>query len=287
MAATREEILVPSPIAAAGGRVIASPFQWLFSGEDSLRLVVANSASGVTVRMQGRFLSPSRGVQVFTVDLSPTSDRVATSKLFAPGDGYLLNLSVVAVAGAPVIGQTYAMVQIVRGFSGAIVVLGALLGGYVTTAQHLAYPGSPIQSSIEGGGYFRTIQGTTPAVGANVNETVPLRARWEIVTFRVTLQTSAVAGNREVSLVYQVGSTITAWHGPLVLLPASSVAVYVWQRGPTNAIPGAGQFIYNGCLAENVQLTAGTFIFTTTVGIDAADVMGGPTYTVREWLEVA
>lgn len=282
-----ERIHLASPLTTAGERVIASPFQWLFTGEDAFRIVVFNSLAGVRVRVQGRFLLRDGRVQVLNEEVVPTSDRLATTRNFQPGSGFLLNLSVFASSGAPVIGQTYVMVQIIRGFSGAQIVLGALLGGYITAAQHLAYPGSPIQSSIEGGGYYRAITGTDPAAGNLAEEVVPTGARWELISYTILFVTSAVVGNRRPFVYMTDGAQFLSFDYVPTDVPASSVVICNWHRGAGAAVPPAASGIQVGSLAEGIILSAGHVITGSADGLDAADDFQAPTFTVREWLEAA
>src|SRR5439155_18890058 len=102
------------------------------------------------------------------------------------GKGAILNLTVFASAGAPLMGQTYVIVQLIKGLTGATIVLGTLLGGYLTATQALGWPGSPIISSTDGEGCTRLIVGTTPAAEANILETVPTGARWELLSLEAS-----------------------------------------------------------------------------------------------------
>lgn len=160
-----ERAFVASPVSSAAGRVIASPFQFYTTGEDNLRIVSSNSLAGVSLRVEARFIDPAGTISAQSWDHVPNSDRTPRTTDYRLGVGALLNLTVYASSGAPRIGQTFVMVQLIRGDAPAAIVLGTMLQGYVTAVQHLAWPGSPIQSSIEGGGYPRAIVGTTPAAG--------------------------------------------------------------------------------------------------------------------------
>src|SRR5213592_1900599 len=173
-----ERVFVAQPLASAGGRIIASPFQFYVTGEDHLRVISVNSLAGVRLKLQGRFIDTSGKLDAFSYDHIPTSDRTATTTMHQLGVGAVLNLTVFASTGAPVSGQTFVIVQLTRGLGAAAIVLGTLLQGYVTSAQHLGWPGSPIVTSTAGEPLIRKIVGTTPGAGNNINETVPTGARW-------------------------------------------------------------------------------------------------------------
>lgn len=268
-----------------GGSPIASS-EWLFTGEDQLRIGVANSLTGVTVSVQGRFLPLGKSSpEPFRFFVTPTSDRMMTEVDFPIGVGYLLNVSAIVSSGAPLIGQTYIMLQIIRGF-GAKVVLGCLLGGYVTASQHLAYPGSPIQSSIEGGGVIRSITGTAPAAGAEWVETVPTGARWQLQYLRAALTTDGTAGARWPALEFaSTLADVVYMHTPLQLVAGQS-RNFMWGIGMTydTLVGTAGAF---GALPVDHRLLAGFTIRSRGFSLAAGDQWTTPIYVVQEWLEVA
>lgn len=280
-----EQVFPAQPISTAAGRVIASPFQFVTSGEDNLRIAAANSLTGVTLAIQGRRMTAKGTVEAFAWTFTPSADRLVTSTLFPLGVGAVLNLTIFAATGTPQIGQTFVQAKLVRGFSGAIVVLGTILQGYVTSNQELAWPGSPIQSSIETGGYPRVVLGTNPALGAQLTETVPTGARWELQGFIAALTTSAVAGTRQPALVFDDGTfTYGIAVNPGTLAPSSTIS-FVWQPGVPSA-PSGGGFAPLGNLAVPVVMLAGHRMRSSSNNFDAGDQWDQVHYLVREWLQV-
>src|SRR5262245_52693573 len=144
-----EEVVHLAQPAVYGGRanIIASPFQFLFSGEDNLRIVTVNALAGVTLIVRGRFQRLNGEVYVFDQQFVLASDRSTTSFNIKLGEGYLLNLGCIATGAAPLVGQTYVQARLMRGFTGALFGWGSILGGFVTSTQFLSYPGSPIVMS--------------------------------------------------------------------------------------------------------------------------------------------
>jgi hypothetical protein len=197
----------------------------------------------------------------------------------------LLNLVIFASSGSPVIGQTYASARIIRGLTGATILVGALLGGYVTAAQPLAYPGSPIIDSIQGGGYPRVVTGTQPAAGTDISETVPTGARWMLKSVQARLINGNVAGTRQPNLIMRSGGNSVA----LVANPGSSainqVADYYWAAGLGFATAVVNSVNVAG-ISPAVPLLAGANFGTATTGLNALDAWLAPVYTVEEWLEV-
>ncbi|HEY3042613.1 MAG TPA: hypothetical protein VGJ39_01215 [Vicinamibacterales bacterium] len=284
MAGATERPFFAQPIFGAGGRAVFSPFQFVTTGEDNLRIVSVNSQAGVTIRVSGRRFDNAANLIPFTYDHTPNTDRTTRTTDHNLGAGALVNLHVVANAGSPLVGRTFVMVQLIRGLSGATIVLGTLLAGHVTAVQGLGWPGSPIESSIAGGGVVRIITGTDPAAGAEISETVPTGARWQLLTLRATLTASATVATRHAALGFRDGATQFYLSPQANGQLASQVFAYDWAAG----VPGDSAFggLYNlGAIGFPLQLLAGQVIETSTSALQVGDNWNAPVYTVREWLE--
>lgn len=274
------------PAVFGGGRVIASPFQFALSGDDNLQIVSANSLAGVVLAVQGRRIDETGQLLPFAYVHTPHTDRSTKVENFPLGRGALLNLTVFASQGAPRVGQTYVSARLIRGLAASTIMLGALLGGYVTGAQPLAYPGSPIQSSFESDGYTMGVAGTTPAAGAEINELVPAAADWELIGVWLNLMTSAAVPARRVILSVQI-------IGPRVveaLAPADQAAAsrwfYTFGQGDV-ALSDTTTARAQTSLPVGLRLQAGSNFSTVTNNLDAGDQWDTPRYLVRERLVVS
>lgn len=285
MASTGEKAFVAPPIQAAGGRVIASPFQFYTTGEDNLRVVSVNSVSGVEIALQGRMIDSKGTITAARWTHTPLSSRTARTTDFPLGVGAVLNLTVSASAGSPLIGQTYVIVQLVRGMGAAAIVLGTLLAGYVTAKQALAFPGSPIVQSIAEGGCYRQISGTTPALGGEISETVPTGARWFVIAISAVLTTSAAVASRTPNLFFGAGAGDYFGAGQPIVVNASSATAYWWAIGMPLTVQVGQMGSVAGLLADNRMLAGFTFS-TRTSNLQAGDQWSPPVYLVQEWLEV-
>src|SRR5687768_3348942 len=107
-----ERIVTANPLAAAGGRVIVSPFQFYLDGADALLIEGWNSATGAVLQLYGRFYTDDGQVQVFESSLALTANRLRTSGLFPAVRGYLLNFTLSVKDATPLLGQTFARVSI-------------------------------------------------------------------------------------------------------------------------------------------------------------------------------
>jgi hypothetical protein len=282
-----ERQIIAQPTASAGGRVISSPFQFYTTGEDRLRVTSFNSLPGVALKIQSRFVDSAGKVQANADDHVPLSNRTARITEHELGNGALLNLTVFASAGAPQIGQTFVIVQLIRGASAAAIILGTLLQGYVTASQHLGWPGSPIQLSTEGQGSLRSIAGTNPAIGAEINESVPTGARWQFISALINFTASANVATRCPRFAFfdpAIGQYLGVYTSGLSITASQNVA-NTWAAGMGTALYESF-FIPLTPLPTDTPLRAGTQFRTLTAGMQANDQYTGITYYTREWLAV-
>jgi hypothetical protein len=164
-------------------------------------------------------------------------------------------------------------------------VLGTLLSGYVTAVQALGFPGSPIVSSTSDEPYIRNIIGTQPAAGAEISETVPAGARWELVSFLAFLAKNAVNGG-PMELRRFIGAD-AFWQAVVNHTHNAGATInYIFAQGLTNVSAGPpATGTSNQVLPTRALFSAGDEIRTSLVN-NAGDQWSAPFYTVREWLEV-
>lgn len=265
-----------SPALVPSGRIY-------LTGEDHLRLTTFNSAAGVTLAIEGRYLTVEGRIVSSADRHVPATDRTSSSTLIALGPGWLLDVVVRASAGTPRVGQCYALLELVRGFTGAVTPLALLAQGYVTDSARFGWPGSPIRPSTEGRGVLRVLQGTDPAPGVEISETCPTNARWRLISVLATLVTDATAANREAALTIDDGASVWLRAPSGLTQTATQTTRYNWHLD-------ANRFT----IAQDRTVTApipdgflmGAFKFNTlTTGIVAGDNWGAPLYCFEEWIE--
>lgn len=280
-----ERIFPATSLQTAGGRILPTPAQFYLTGEDRVRIVSANSLAGVSLKVQLRTANFAGDTVPHSFDHTPNSDRSIKREDYAIGSGSLLNVTVFARTGAPLIGQVFVIIQLIRGAGVNAIVLGTILAGYVTATQALGFPGSPIRTSIEGDGYVRYVTGTTPAAGVNIAEVVPTGARWDLLRVYATFTTSGVAGNRFVCLALLAAGprsflgTQSTSQGP------TQAAAYSWAQGVQQATDVTNVIWQNPIPSSAILLAADSFT-TYTPNLGVADQFSAPQYVVREWLEV-
>lgn len=281
------ELVFPaSPLGAFGAMSGGASSPFVLDDDTQLRIVTLNSVAGVVIGIQGMRLDETGLPQPITETHTPASNRTATTQDYKVGKGVLLRLTLFVQSGAPLIGQTYVLAQLIRGIGPSRVVLGTLLAGCVTAVQAIGFPGSPILSSLEVEPVIRNITGTAPGAALPILETCPTGARWELITVQALLSTDATAGLRGVVFAVLYGgsagvntiSTFGLIQGP------SLTDQYTFAQNLPNysAEPFVGLSI-----PQRQFLRAGDqFRITRTLG-GPADNWGAPLYQVREWMEAA
>lgn len=263
-------------------RLIVVPNAYYLTGDDNLRVSSLNSLTGVTIRIDGRYYIPGRGIQAFRFTHTPNTDRTAGTTNWPTPPGWLLNVTAIVTAGTPQLGQTFVSLQLLRGLTGDAYVIGTLTQGYVTGFQMLAWPGSPIQNTLDTEGVIRHIGGTNPAAGSEISETVPTGARWALQAFFARFTASSAGANREPELIADDGSDLSLQVPAGVSITASQARGLSWY-------PAAERYtLVNSDVITMpfppVLLTGGHRLRTNTRNLQSGDDWGAPQFVVREWL---
>jgi hypothetical protein len=260
------------------------------SGEESIRVTAINAAASVALALSGRTLpirlagsDPPVDVGNFRDVFTPATNRTASTQLRQLGAGWVLDWGVFVSSGSPLIGQCWISVDLVRGQLGATQVLSHLGHGYITANQPIGGGSPQLATSLEGGGALRSITGTDPAAGAEVSETVPTGARWQLIGFSVNLVTSAVVANRATSFFVDDGANV--YFANTVQAVQTATQTIRCAFGPIGVTGANGGNVYLAGSPDPLYLGAGHRIRTVTVNIDVGDNYGAPQYLVREWME--
>jgi hypothetical protein len=267
----------PSPAA------VYAPSSVYLTGEEWLRVTSFGNAAGVTLGVTGRILRPDNVPVPIAEAHAPNSNRTVNQTRHPLSEGWLLGLGVLATAGTPAFGQVWVCVELVRGGGASAQVVQALAMGFCTTRTPLIWPGNANLLPLDGPGNLRSITGTTPGAGAEVSETVPTGARWELLAFRAQLVTSATVANRSPQLVLDDGANIFSVSETIFAQAASLTLRYDWFQGATLTGTVQGLDVPVPLQIAN-RLGAGFRIRTLTQNIQAGDQLSAVQYLVREWL---
>ena len=265
---------------------LATSYQLYLMGNEALRVNAWCALAGVTVRVRVRYIKPDGSVSQQEFGLTPTSNRAKTTAIFPLGECIVTNTIAFTEGSTVRIGQVFLSVEVVTGFQSIALSMGALLQGFVTAGQALAWPGSPLVSSLDGGGYLRYFNGTTPAAASPVLESVPSGARWELISLRVELTTDANAGTRVPLLFISSGGATSVTVASVTHPAASQTSFHTWAQGLPYEAETLGGYAQNA-LPVQFPMLAGDSVSVTLVGVKAGDQYSQPVLAVREWLEAA
>lgn len=283
MAAT-EQAFAASPTYAGGSQIIQSPFQFIADADTYLRIVSACSVPGVTIAVQGRRLDQDGQLQILEETHTPNSDRTVKVQDYQLGVGALLNLSVFAKVGSPLIGQCYVQGQIIRNTGAVAIVLGTVLGGYITARQTLGFPGSPVMTASD----VTPAPISIAAVGApqtiDWTYTVPVGARWQLIALYTQFQADATGATRTqfLGLASSVGFILTVPY-PATVAPSGAANV---SFGINIGKDATLSFVQTAPLPDEMTLVAGQIVSATTGGLRPGDQWTLVNITVREFLDI-
>jgi len=252
---------------------------------DRLLLQAVNAAPNGSITVALRLLLPDGTVQRWMQHYSLPSDRSLSNWFIPLAEGFLLSFLV--LGEWPVrSGACLVRAQIISGFGGdAYVIPQLLVNGYAGTLSSLAWPSPRYVVPGEGPGWLRIINGTNPAPGNTILETVPTCARWKFHSICCSLTTDATAGNRYVYLYCQDAGGWWIILPSVVSQPPSNTYSYTWTIGVQTYNP-AILGLYVLPLPQDLWLTAGQQFGIVALGQAAGDDFNAPRYQVEEWVEL-
>ena len=257
----------------------------LVEAEDVLVLAAYASVAGLTVTLNVRYMDGEGRPKVMPISVAPASNRTQSTASVALPPGILLGMQVAVSGGTPKYGQCYAQVFLQRGQGASALLTWAPIQGPITTQIVQAWPDSAPIPSVSGEGVIRSITGTTPAAGADISETVPTSARWQLLAFTAQLVTSSAVANRNGQFLVDDGANLFYRLANNANQTATQTFRYQWDSGGS----GPQSDINNNrvmSLPDPLLLSAGYRLRTSTVGIDVADQWSLVQYLVREWLDL-
>lgn len=249
------------------------------------RLFIRSHSSEKTegYALGGRLLRPDGEIVPFLLTHTSADSTDKAVQAFELAEGWLLSVTVTPVGTTPPYGQNFCEVGILRGRTADQQVLKVLVRDYVTTALSLGWPGGRQIASVDGPGNIRALVSADPVAGAELTATVGADQVWRLVAVRITLVTSAVAGNRFPRLELFDGTNVLWRSHPHDAHPASTTRTYNWARGSDFVAAVAAGEHQN--VIPDVRLFGGWLFRTSTDGIDAGDNYGTAAVTIESWVQ--
>lgn len=247
---------------------------------DSIEFEARSPSVTTTVTVTLRILTPQGEIkeipQTFVVATVGTG---VFTHAIPPTEGFILTAH--ASADNASRGQCFVKMELIKNPGQGQVLLGALLiQGYLSADDHLSYPQSPTESSLNGAGWVHTIAIANPAAGADWFTQVPSGVRWRVRGLTARLTTSAVAGARAVALKLQ-DAGVLEWTiiGPANNQGPSQGVTYSWAPGLTPA------FVLDQTigLPADVIMPALFVMQTQTVGMDVGDQWSAIRLLIEEY----
>jgi len=252
-----------------------------FQRNDLLSFNCNTNGNAVVLRVSYRWLTPEGEIKEGRFETLPINITIGFA--FPLFEGWLLSFSL-QIISAFVPGQwLFTVADIARGSSGGLVAphSGNIWQGYVNVGSSTGWPGTPAKEMTDGPGIIRSITGTAPAAGAEINEVVPANRRWTLLAFRASLTTSATVANRVVGARLTDG--VNTYH--LIHLgqnTAAGITIGVtFASGLAPFFDTVGSALIS--LPAPSQHKAGFAIKTDTFAIQAGDQWSAPQYEVLEW----
>lgn len=264
---------------------LSAPSPVYLSGEESLRLTSFANLGGLALTLTARVMTLDGCIHANSVSHTPNSNRTAATTVLGLPEGWLLGATVAVTGGASTSGAVWVKLDLVRGAAGVQTVLQTLINDFTSLNSPSFWPGGQCIDPTDGPGNLRSISGTTPGAGAEVSETVPTGARWELLSIVWTLVTSAAVANRFADMTLDDGANVYFRCGPTVTQAASTTQLY-------SAFQGAGPVTRDGnvtverSVPTGNRLAAGHRIRSNTTAIQAADQYSAVQYLVREWFDI-
>jgi len=197
-------------------------------------------------------------------------------------EGFLL--SAVAFGTTVQRGQCWVQFMVVRQQAAAAdVVAEVMLQGYVSTTDTIAWPGSPIVSSLEGPGALLTYAGGGGGLATPVTITVPPGVRWRLKGISFTVAYSPIPGqaNANVQVLDAAGNVVAIAGAFWESVEASNIVSF----GAASQLLTIGGIVPGG-LPVDCWAGAG-YQIVGTMGLNLADAtLSNLQASVEEYVEV-
>lgn len=262
---------------------VLPPTAYYISPEDQVTVWLITDVLALTVFIQLRMLMPTGEIKLIPYQFTPQSTYTWYAAYeVPPWEGYLLGA--MCWSSNPQRGQCFVSAQVMRSTPPNLLRAGiVLLQGYISTINILSYPTSPLEAPFSGRGAWLNNTQTT-VTGVQLYYQSPPNTLWKLYSLQFTLNTSAAAGNRIVTIIQDDVSGIQTgvWPYPYTQAPSSTV-LYTFAPGCSSS--QQGQYVTIGAPTE-VFIPAQSSLRTFVVGLDAADTFTAIAARFEEWMGI-
>lgn len=278
-----ERRIPPSPFGPAGTKVLVAPFQLWLDGADALRLEGWASAANVTLQLYGRVLLDDGTIGTIQTSVAVPSTTARAAIELQLAKGFLLSVVVVVTGTTARLGEVFMRLSLMRGFTGAVLVMGTLLQGYVTASQAQAWPGTPLQQTDGIDGFLQNVTIPAGAAGSPVSVLCPTGRHWIVQTIGALLNTDATVINRRPYVWGSAPANFISHHTGVT--PASTTRNFYWANGMATNIDTAS-IPNTAALPVRWDLDEGQGFVMGATNLQAGDQFQGSSMSVLERLTV-
>ena len=247
-----EARLVPSPVTAPGPYVEMG---------HAVRLDATSSIASATLRLRVRLLTAEGEITDNTQDMVITGTGIQTAIDVRVGRGWIIGLSVRAIAGTIADGDIVASVHLVSGSGASSEYLTTLASGEVTRTRALGLNAYTIAIPSSSSEITPTIATATssPGAGSSATWTVPAGELWELITAKVTFTTAVAVATRQVAIFISLSGVQIAQDISVTTQIASLAVGYSFHRN-------AG---YATATAQNLKAVIMPAVYVPAAGVIA------------------
>src|SRR5690348_12054825 len=119
---------------------------YVFTGEDCLEIDSLASLTNLVITVKGAMLGPDYRIKPFTFTHTPNSNRTLATTRQHIGAGWLLHARAFVSTGAPLEGQCFVWLRLIRGLTANGELHGTIGGAYLTANTDLYWPGAQLQN---------------------------------------------------------------------------------------------------------------------------------------------
>lgn len=241
-----------------------------------------NTLAGSTFVVRARILNRKGEIEPQDFTEGPTSDQLLTSDSFGLSDGILVGLTVRPTVDTKR-GETYCEIRLGLGSTATFFDEYRLCRGYVAVEGGPKWPFGIDEPAVAGRGFLRSITGTNPAAGSEIQETVGSNLVQKLLSLRASLVLDTNTPTRFPTLRLDDGTTVYFDSGTTTGHGANASLQFHWFPGAPVNVNSANHITLP---LSNNRLLKETFRINTEVtNLQVGDDWSAPQYLVEEWLE--
>jgi hypothetical protein len=244
--------------------------------EDELRLSVFTSVAGLTITLNGVYLTLHGDPVPFQMVLNPTGSGVRESVVQKIGPAFVLYAYPTLSGGTPAVGTVDLAVEILQSTSGTGPIVKQLMFGTLTARGYIKYVDVlntvTVTGTVTATPSAPTVVTTAlsaPAAGAELVATVTAGQIWSIQGFAYQFATSAAVATRESMLFTDDGTNTFLFGSSHLSQVANTTQNIAWGNFGVNVVPAVSSF--NGIPFPPVTLAGGYRIRTQTQNLQPTD----------------